>query len=114
MLSNETVNKIIKFRDDRNWGQFHTLKNLCSGLSVEVAELQEIFLWQDEQEVSETVVNKQEEITDEIADIMIFLTYITKSLNIDMDKAVLKKIKKNEKKYPINKAKNKHKKYSEL
>jgi len=114
MLSAELINKIIKFREDRNWKQFHSIKDLCSGLSIEVSELQEIFLWKNEEEVNNVLSDKQSEISDEIADILIFIVYLADTLDIDMTSAVTEKIRKNELKYPIDKSKNSNKKYTEL
>ncbi len=102
---------IIQFRENRDWKQFHKIKDLLLGLNMEVAELQELFLWKSDVEI-ETI--DKEKIENEIADIFIFLTYIAKDFNIDLSDAVMKKIKINDKKYPISKSKGSNKKYNEL
>lgn len=114
MIKQETIDRIIKFRNDRDWAQFHTLKDLSLGLGIEVAELQEFFLWKTNQELSETIELKIESIGDELADIFIFLTYLSNDLGIDLNKAINKKIDKNANKYPLEKSKGNNKKYNEL
>jgi len=114
MIKQETIDRIIQFRNDRDWAQFHTLKDLSLGLGIEVAELQEFFLWKTNQELSETIKSKRESIGDELADIFIFLTYLSNDLGVDLDEVVNRKVDKNNKKYPIEKSKGSNKKYNEL
>ena len=92
---------IIKFRDERNWEQFHTLKDLLIGLTAEVGELNELFLWKNVSDISEL---PRTPIEEEIADIYIFLAYIAKHLNIDIGTAILHKLHKISTKYPIEKS----------
>jgi NTP pyrophosphatase (non-canonical NTP hydrolase) len=114
MIKKETIDRIIKFRNDRDWGQFHTFKDLSLGLGIEVAELQEFFLWKNDQELTEIIKSKKESIGDELADIFIFLTYLSNDLGIDLNEAISRKIDKNDKKYPIEKSKGNNKKYNEI
>jgi NTP pyrophosphatase (non-canonical NTP hydrolase) len=114
MIKKETIDKIIKFRDDRDWKQFHTIKDLCLGLNIEVSELQELFLWKNDDELIKTIKSKKELIEDELADIFIFLTYLSNDLNIDLNDAINRKIDKNGIKYPIEKFKGTNKKYDEI
>ena len=114
MIKQETVDKIIQFRNDRDWAQFHTIKDLCLGLGIEVAELQEFFLWKNNQELIMTITSKNESIGDELADIFIFLTYLSNDLGIDLNEAINRKIDKNNAKYPLEKSKGSNKKYNEL
>ena len=114
MIKQQTINKIIKFRNDRDWGQFHTIKDLCLGLGIEVAELQEFFLWKNNQELTKTIATKRESISDELADVFIFLAYLSNDLGIDLNEAINRKIDKNDKKYPIEKSKGSNKKYNEI
>tara|TARA_B100001029_G_scaffold109476_1_gene90346 strand:+ start:809 stop:1156 length:348 start_codon:yes stop_codon:yes gene_type:complete len=107
--------RLKKFAEVRNWKQFHNPKNLVMALSVEVAELVEIFQWSnsggnDEINDPET----QEKIKEEIADIFNYLLKISDELELDLDEIIHKKIDKNEKKYPVNKSHSSSKKYSEL
>lgn len=114
MIKPETLDRILKFRNDRDWGQFHTIKDLCLGLNIEVSELQEIFLWKDDKEIKEIINNKKESIGDELADIFIFLAYLSNDLNIDLNEAINRKIHENGNKYPITESRGINKKYNEL
>lgn len=111
------LREILKeFRDARNWKQFHTPKNLSNAISIEAAELMEHFLWETEEE-SDKIVNDssiREEIEDELADIICFCFNFANVMDIDVSKAVLNKIVKNNLKYPIEKAKDNAKKYTQL
>lgn len=107
----ETEQLVLNFRDERNWKQFHQIKDLLLGLNIEVAELQELFLWKDDKQQAEI---DSEKIKDELADIAIFLIYISKHYNIDLLKAISDKIEKNALKYPVDKSRNSNKKYNEL
>jgi NTP pyrophosphatase (non-canonical NTP hydrolase) len=114
MVKKETLEKIIAFRDDRDWKQFHTVKDLCLGLNIEVSELQEIFLWKSQEQIEAIKESNHEKIGDELADIFNFIAYLCNDLNIDLEIALQKKIKLNNEKYPVNKSKGNNKKYSEL
>ena len=93
-------NEVQKFVEDRNWKKFHTPKNLIQALSIEVSELSEIFLFRD---ISlATIMNEKdllENISDEIADVFIYLISLVNSLNLDLTSAFSKKMEKNKKKY---------------
>lgn len=106
--------KIIEFRDERNWSQYHDPKNLSQALGIEAAELQEIFLWKTIEESRKLSEEDISLVKDEIADVFIYLTYLCHEFEIDLFDATLKKIAKNGEKYPIEKAKGSNKKYSEL
>ena len=107
----EIEEKVIKFRDDRNWKQFHTIKDLVLGLNIECAELSEIFLWKSDDEIKNI---DKDRIKHELADTFIFLNYISNHFNIDLEEAILEKIKLNGEKYPIEKSFGSNKKYNEL
>ena len=102
-----TINRIRKFRKDREWDQFHSPSNLAKAISIESAELLEEFLWDNEN------YNKQN-VQEELADVMIYCLHMADALNVDINEIINKKMDKNEKKYPINKAKGNSKKYTEL
>lgn len=114
MPNSEIQNKILKFREDRDWKQYHTIKDLCLGLGIEVSELQELFLWKTDSEIELIKKNKKEQIANELADIFIFLTYLSEEFDIDLSEAIEKKIKLNNDKYPVEKSKGKNIKYTEL
>ena len=97
----ERIRKRLEgFAKERDWEQFHTPKNLSMALSVEASELLEIFQWQKADEYKNANKNQKEMIKDEIADIFYYLVRISDKLNIDIEKALIKKMKKNRKKYP--------------
>jgi NTP pyrophosphatase (non-canonical NTP hydrolase) len=107
----ELEQKIISFRDERNWKQFHAIKDLLLGLNIEVAELQELFLWKTSEQQAAIDPAK---VKDELADIAIFLVYICRHYNIDLPGAISEKLEKNKVKYPVDKSRNSNKKYTEL
>jgi NTP pyrophosphatase (non-canonical NTP hydrolase) len=113
----EKINlEVNQFIDDRNWDQFHSVKNLAMALSVETAELVEIFQWLKENE-SNSVSNDpalKTQLEDEIADVFLYLLRIAVKTSIDIEEVVLNKIKKNAIKYPVEKAKGSAKKYKDL
>lgn len=108
---NKLLNEILKFRKERDWEQFHNPKDLAISLTLEASELLEKFQWKSSEE---SIEKDLEGIKDELADVMIYALLISHDLNIDINKAIHEKIKKNNEKYPINKAKGSNKKYTEL
>ena len=105
---------VRKFRDERDWMQFHHPKEMAAGIAIEAAELMELFLWKTEQEQAEIVESKREEIEEELADIGMFLLELADNLNVDLLAAIEAKIEKNAKKYPVEKAKGRSDKYTDL
>ena len=103
-----------KFAKDRDWDQFHSLKNLVCALSVEASELLEIFQWTDSTDEKINDVALKEKISDEVADIMLYLIRFADKADINLEEACLKKIQKNSKKYPVDLARGISKKYDEL
>lgn len=93
--------RIQKFSDDRNWNQHHNPKNLAMALSVETAELVEIFQWLTLEQASNLSGDKKEHLKEEIADVAIYLLRICMKYDIDLEEAILSKMDKNEKKYPL-------------
>jgi len=108
------LEKIKKFRDERDWMQFHDPKNMAISITIEAAELLEHFQWKTKEEVQAYIKENREEISDEIADIAMYLFELADNLGVDLIQAMDKKLKKNEMKYPIEKAKSKHIKYNRL
>ncbi len=106
--------KIKKFRDERDWMQFHGHKDMAISLSLEVAEVLEHFQWKSKEEIEEYAKNNKDEIGEELADVAMYLFELSDNLEIDLLKAMNKKLDKNSKKYPIEKAKGKHTKYNKL
>jgi len=106
--------RIREFRDARDWAQFHNPKEMAIAISIEASELLEHFLWKTPEESLERVTNKSEEIEDEIADIAIYLFELADNLEINLIDAMDRKIRKNDAKYPAEKARGSHAKYTEL
>lgn len=111
---NDVVKRIIKFRDDRDWKKFHNPKDVALSLVLESCELLEHFQWKDKEELDDYVKGHKDEISDELADILYWVLLMSHDLEIDILDALDRKIKKNEKKYPVEKARGKHTKYSRL
>ena len=105
--------KICRFNKARNWEQFHSPKNLAMALSVEAAELMEHFQWLTPEESRTLPPEKLRQIEEEIGDIMVYLINLADKLGIDPVRAADKKISKNQKKYPVEKAYGSRKKYTE-
>lgn len=106
--------KIKKFRDERDWMQFHNHKDMALSLLLEAAEVVEHFQWKSKEEIDEYVKKQRADIGEELADTAAYLFELADNLNIDLASAMEKKLAKNEKKYPVGKARGSHKKYTEL
>lgn len=113
MSLQEITGKIRKFRDDRDWAQFHNPKDMAIAISLEAGELLEHFLWKNPEEVEDRIVEKRAEIESEIADIAIYLTELADNLGIDLLKAMEDKIRVNGEKYPVERVRGSSKKYTE-
>ena len=111
MLSDETIALVTKFRDDRNWRQFHTPKDLAISLSLEAAEVLEIFQWSGKDLDCREKLPKVEE---ELADVLSYCILLADVCGLDLDEILRKKIKRNEEKYPVDKAYGVSTKYTEL
>ena len=115
MADLETIQKkILSFRSERDWAQFHDPKNLAEALSIEAGELLENFLWKTTEQSRNLTPEELKNVKEELADIFIFLTYLSEEYKIDLLAEVENKIAKNEIKYPVHKAKGTAKKYTEL
>lgn len=103
----ETMERIKKFRDDRDWKQFHTPSNLAKAISIESGELLEEFLWDNDN------FNLQN-VKEELADVMIYCIHMANALDVNIEDIINMKMDKNEMKYPVEKSKGKSTKYTEL
>lgn len=110
----QITEKIKKFRDERDWMQFHDPKNMAVSVILEASELLEHFQWKTIEEVEEYAKKNHSDLKDEIADIALYLFELADNLGINLVEAMEQKLKKNEMKYPVEKAKGKHTKYSKL
>lgn len=100
--------KLVEFRDKRDWEQFHNSKDLALAISIEAAELNELFLWKSPEDAD---LNK---VKEELADIFAYAILLANKLDLNIKEIVLDKISKNAEKYPVSKAKGKADKYNEL
>jgi NTP pyrophosphatase (non-canonical NTP hydrolase) len=100
--------KILAFRNERNWEQFHNGKDLAISLNVEAGELLELFLWKKEDEVN------TDKLKDELADIFYSALLLAEKYKLDVNSIVQEKLSKNAEKYPVEKARDSNKKYDEL
>ena len=107
----EITKALVDFRDERDWKQFHDTKNLATALSIEVAELNELFLWKSIEESDEVNVEKLKE---ELADVFAFAFLLAEKHQLDVKQIVMEKIKRNGEKYPVDKSKGNATKYTEL
>jgi len=110
----ELTKKIRAFAKNRDWDQFHSPKNLAMALSVEVAEVVEHFQWLTQEESQQPDADKMNKLREEIGDVMIYLARLADRLGIDPVQAAEEKMRINEKKYPVEKAKGLATKYTEL
>lgn len=110
-MTQETINQILKFRDDREWKQFHNPKDLAISISLESAELLEVFQWSG---LDTSCDKKIEKIKEELADILIYCVEMADACGLDIDEIIHKKLITNNKKYPVDKAKGKSDKYNKL
>jgi NTP pyrophosphatase (non-canonical NTP hydrolase) len=105
------IDAIVKFRDERDWAQFHDPKNMAISLQLEASEVLELFQWTKDNQAKD---GKTENIADELADVFYWLLLLAEHYGIDLEKALKEKMKKNEAKYPVDKAKGNSAKYTDL
>ncbi len=103
----ETIDRIRKFSEDRDWDQFHSPANLAKSIVIEAAELLECFQWSDEE-------YDQEHVKEELADVLVYSQNLLDKLGLDVDEIINEKMSKNEAKYPVEKAKGSSLKYDQL
>ena len=109
----EITDKIRRFRDERDWAQFHTPKDMAMALSIEASELMEHFLWKSPDEVAQRLIDRRAEIEEEVADVAIYLVELADILGIDLFGAMERKMAKNAAKYPAEKVRGSSLKYNE-
>jgi NTP pyrophosphatase (non-canonical NTP hydrolase) len=107
----QVIKELIAFRDERDWKQFHDSKNLALAISIEAAELNELFLWKEKPE-SENI--NKDKLKEELADVLSFAFLLAEKHQLDPFEIVSDKIKRNAEKYPVDKAKGKADKYDQL
>jgi len=105
------IDELVKFRDEREWGQFHNTKDLALALSIEAAELNELFLWKA---VADCENVDRARLREELADVFAYSLLLAGKHGLDVKEIVLEKIRKNNLKYPVDKSKGTARKYNEL
>ena len=106
-MNQQTINRIRKFSEDRDWDQFHSPANLAKSISIEANELLECFQWDDEN-------FDIEHVKEELADVLVYCRNMLDKLGLDEDEIVNSKMTRNEEKYPVEKAKGRADKYDQL
>lgn len=106
-MTKETIERIRKFTEDRDWDQFHSPSNLAKSIVIEAAELLECFQWSDEE-------YDLQHVKEELADVMVYCQNLLDKLELDADEIINMKMTQNEAKYPVDKAKGKSDKYDQL
>lgn len=106
-MKQETIERIRKFTEDRDWDQFHSPANLAKSIVIEAAELLECFQWSDED-------YDLQHVKEELADVMVYSQNLLDKLGLDADEIINMKMTQNEEKYPVDKAKGKSSKYNQL
>ena len=104
-MKEETINRIRKFSDDRDWDQFHSPSNLTKSLVIEAAELLECFQWDDDN-------YDVQHVKEELADVIVYCQHLLDKLNLDVDEIVNMKMDQNEAKYPVDKSRGRSDKYN--
>ena len=110
-MKQETIDMVLKFRDDRNWRQFHNPKDLAISVSLEASELLEIFQWSAGDLVCEGKIDK---IKEELADVLNYCILMADACGLDLDEIIQAKVKRNCEKYPVELAYGSKEKYTEL
>ena len=110
-MREDVINKVLEFRDERNWKQFHNPKDLAVSIALEAAELLEIFQWSG---TDTECKDKLPKIKEELADVLNYCILLADACGLDMDEIVLEKIKLNAEKYPVSKAYGSKEKYTQL
>lgn len=96
----------MKFRDDRDWAQFHSGENLAKSICIEASELLEVFQWSDKEK-------SLDKVKEELADVFLYATLMADHYGLNIEDIMMEKLLKNEEKYPVNKVKGSSKKYTE-
>lgn len=105
---------ITKFREERDWKQFHNPKDVAISLSLEASEVLEHFQWKSPEEIERYIKQHKADIGEELADVLYWVLLLSNDLGIDLTEAFSRKMVKNAMKYPIEKAQGRHSKYTEL
>ena len=122
MISDKTTRiselreRVSKFVQDRDWDKYHNPKDIAVSITIEASELLEIFQWVKDDDLDKTIEEpgKITRLEEELGDVMIYCISLANTLNMDIAQAVMKKIEKNESKYPVERVKGDYRKYTDL
>ncbi|MFC7300147.1 nucleotide pyrophosphohydrolase [Cognatiluteimonas weifangensis] len=114
MISDKLKTKLLEFRAEREWEQFHNLRTLSTSIALEAAELAEFTQWARDDQILDITREKKMDIAREIADIVILVSYLVHDMGIDLEKAVADKLELNGQHYPVEKARGSAKKYDQF
>ena len=113
-MFDDLTQRIVEFRDERDWKQYHSPRNLASSISIEAAELLELFQWSSDETISNDVEKNRSDIERELADIVIYCLLMAHETNVDVAAAIDAKLAENASKYPTEVARGRREKYTEL
>ena len=110
----DLTEKIVSFRDARDWKQFHNVKDMALSLMLEAGEVGELFQFKSEAELEKVVESKRERLGEELSDVLYWVLLMAHDSGIDLERSFAEKMKSNEEKYPLEKARGNNRKYTEL
>ena len=110
----DLTRQIVAFRDERDWKQFHSTRNLAASISIEAAELLELFQWSTDATLADDIAARREDLERELADVVIYALLMAHETGVDLEAAITTKLAENRSKYPVDKAHGKREKYTEL
>lgn len=110
----DLTDEIVAFRDERDWKQFHSPKNLAVSISIEAAELLELFQWSSEATLAEDIAAREQDLQQELADVVIYALLLAHDTGVDLEGAVRNKLAQNREKYPVEKSRGVRTKYTRL
>ena len=110
----DLTEKIVSFRDARDWKQFHNVKDMALSLMLEAGEVGELFQFKSEAELEKVVESKKERLGEELSDVLYWVLLMAHDSGIDLERSFAEKMKRNEEKYPLEKARGNNRKYTEL
>ena len=113
-MLDDITSRIVEFRDERDWQQYHSPRNLAASVSIEAAELLELFQWSSDESIAEDVETRRTDLERELADILIYCLLLAHDTGVDPVAAVEAKLAENAAKYPTHKARGSRAKYTEL
>ena len=110
----DLTRQIVEFRDERDWKQFHSPRNLAASISIEAAELLELFQWSSDATLESDIAGRRGDLERELADVVIYALLLAHDTDVDLDTAIIAKLEENRAKYPVDKAQGRREKYDAL